>query len=253
MIVQEKREPLLLLHHSYDTALPQQTETERRMQAHIFDMDGLLLDTERLYSACFQKIFEENQGEWKESFKTRLLGKREEEVAKVCVREGNLSISIDEFRVIARDLQHQSMSSAPLMPAEDLLQILHQNAVPMALATSSVQSVLELKTKSHQEVFKLFSAIVTGDQVQCGKPAPDIFLEAARRLDVDPLNCLVFEDSPTGVQAAIAAGMNVVWIPDPFLWPHLQNEYPELIEHRQVRVLSSLGEYLSEVAGRSLT
>jgi HAD superfamily hydrolase (TIGR01509 family) len=223
------------------------------MQAHLFDMDGLLLDTEPLYSACFQKIFEENQGNWRESFKTRLLGKREEEVARVCVEEGNLSMSIDEFRGAARELQHRSMSSASLMAAaEELLLTLHRNEVPMALATSSFQSVLELKTKSHQEVFKLFQAVVTGDQVQHGKPAPDIFLEAARRLNVNPSHCLVFEDSPTGVQAAIAAGMNVVWIPDPVLWPHLQEEFPQLVVHSQVRVLSSLREYLSELTASSL-
>lgn len=211
----------------------------------IFDMDGLLLDTEPLYSACFQRIFEENQREWKESFKTRLLGKREEEVARVCVEEGGLSLSIEEFRETARQIQYQLMAEAPLMHrADEVVRLLYDKGVPLAVATSSHRHVFDLKTSQHKAVFELFSEVVTGDQVTHGKPAPDIFLEAARRLQVDPSCCLVFEDSPTGVQAALAAGMTAVWIPDQNLWSHLQEEYPDLLVNSQVHVVKDFTDFL---------
>ena len=74
-----------------------------------------------------------------------------------------------------------------------------------------------LKTQRHGDWFTLFDTIVTGDDpaVMRGKPAPDIFLTAAERLDTAPARCLVFEDAPSGLAAGLAAGMNVVAVPDP--------------------------------------
>jgi pseudouridine-5'-monophosphatase len=85
------------------------------------------------------------------------------------------------------------------------------------VATSSDRSHFELKTRRHLNWFKIFEAVVLGDDpaVRRGKPAPDIFLVAARRLGVSPSRCLVFEDSPAGVEAACSAGMKVIAVPDP--------------------------------------
>lgn len=85
------------------------------------------------------------------------------------------------------------------------------------MATSSFKQAFELKTSRHRALFALFDAIVLGDDpnVHKGKPHPDIFEEAARRLNApETRSCLVFEDAPSGVQAGLSAGMPVCWVPD---------------------------------------
>jgi HAD superfamily hydrolase (TIGR01509 family) len=99
---------------------------------------------------------------------------------------------------------------------ERLVQHLQSHNVPMCVATSSHRRHFELKTSKHQELFSKFDHIVTGDMVQRGKPEPDIFQAAAAMWSPAPdaSACLVFEDAPLGVEAAVAAGMKVVMVPD---------------------------------------
>ena len=111
------------------------------------------------------------------------------------------------------------------------------------MATSSKREMLEAKIANHQEWFSLFQTIVTGDdpEVKEGKPAPDIFLVAAKRVGADPEKCLVFEDAPTGTVAAHAAGMAVIAIPDENMEKKL---YPEAS-----KILDSMEEFLPELWG----
>ena len=105
------------------------------------------------------------------------------------------------------------------------------------MATSSDRFYFELKITRHQEWFKIFQCVVLGDdpEIRHGKPAPDIFLLAATRLHANPAHCLVFEDSPAGVEAARAAGMFVIAVPD----PHMEDSaYPRA--HQIIRDLSDL-------------
>merc|ERR1712032_1187345 len=117
------------------------------------------------------------------------------------------------------------MGEAKLMPGvERLVKHLHSNGIPMAVATSSHKRHFDLKTTLHHELFALMKHTVTGDQVAKSKPDPEIFLEAAKRLrdgnagTPEDLACfLVFEDAPNGVEAGLAAGMQVCHVPDPNL------------------------------------
>ena len=124
--------------------------------------------------------------------------------------------------------------------AERLLRHLHTQGIPFCLATSSHKRHVELKTTNHREVFALFDHQVTGCQVALGKPAPDIFLTAAQLWQPlpQPSSCLVFEDAPSGVEAARSAGMSSVMVPDPQLDPALTTEADE--------VLSSLLQFQPE-------
>jgi pseudouridine-5'-monophosphatase len=96
---------------------------------------------------------------------------------------------------------------------------LRNSGIPQAVATSSDRRYFNIKSSRHREWFSIFDCVVSGDDADIneGKPSPDIFLVAARRINGRPENCLVFEDAPAGVRAARAAGMFVIAVPDPNL------------------------------------
>ncbi|MFW6343122.1 MAG: HAD family hydrolase, partial [Sediminispirochaetaceae bacterium] len=97
--------------------------------------------------------------------------------------------------------------------AVELISSLRSREVAVALASSSSLSVIERNLKS-AGMLDMFSTVVGGDEVEQGKPAPDIFLRAAERAEIDPKECVVFEDSNNGIRAAHAAGMRPVMVPD---------------------------------------
>ena len=100
--------------------------------------------------------------------------------------------------------------------AKELVEALSKTGLPMAIATSSRYAGVEKKRKRHDKIFQHMQKVVAGDDpaVTHGKPAADIYLEAARQIKVDPSECLVFEDALSGVRAGKAAGCKVVAIPD---------------------------------------
>ena len=102
----------------------------------------------------------------------------------------------------------------PRPGARELLDYLHARGIPCAIASSSPMAIIDA-TVAAQGWDHYFQTHVCGDDVVDGKPAPDIYLEAARRLNVDPAACLTLEDSPNGARAAVAAGMICYAIPDP--------------------------------------
>jgi pseudouridine-5'-monophosphatase len=109
-------------------------------------------------------------------------------------------------------------ASAQAMPgALRLTTHLARHGIPQAVASSSRRQDFELKISRHREWFACFQCVVLGDDpdVRRGKPAPDIFLAAAALLNARPEHCLVLEDAPSGVEAARAAGMSVVAVPNP--------------------------------------
>ena len=138
--------------------------------------------------------------------------------ARTLVRVLELPIRPEDYLSERKALLNQRFPEAEAMPgAIELTQRMKMAGVPQAVATSSTKAAYTLKTTKHQKWFAEFDAIVTGDHpdIQNGKPAPDIFLVAARKLGVAPNECLVFEDAPAGVEAARAAGRSVVVVPAP--------------------------------------
>lgn len=201
----------------------------------IFDMDGLLLDTEPVYIACMKKA----AGEYGYSVT--------DEIITACTGVSQLHIDRvlqDNFgpdspaRLINRKHRQYSYEifqsrGVPLKQgALSLLQEIGSMELPMALATSTIRKVAQaLIHKTGLSGY--FAAAVFGDQVKRGKPDPDIFLEAAVRLSVMPEECMVFEDSKNGILAAAGAGMRAVLVPDILPIPEeirklAYAEYPDL-------------------------
>jgi HAD superfamily hydrolase (TIGR01509 family) len=186
----------------------------------IFDNDGLLLDTEPFYTTAHQAVAARFGKVFDWSIKSRMIGLRAQDSARVMIETLQLPISVPEYlEARKKTLDELFPLSEPLPGAVKLTQHLHKLGIPMAVATSSDSRHYYLKITKHQEWYRVFQCVVMGDdpEIKNGKPNPDIFLLAAKRMQADPAHCLVFEDSPAGIAAARAAGMYAIAVPDPHM------------------------------------
>ncbi|XP_063547095.1 probable pseudouridine-5'-phosphatase [Cydia strobilella] len=213
----------------------------------IFDMDGLLLDTELVYKKMVTQLCAAYGHEYTDELMMKVLGGTEQRLSEILCKELNLPVSAKEFRNQLLELGDRMLAGTPLLDgAEIIIRHLHKSKVPFALATSSSERSVVTKVAAHKELFKVFNHMVMGSsdpEVKFGKPNPDIFLVAAARFPdkPHPSQCLVFEDSPHGVTAGISAGMQVVMVPD----PHLDRK---LTEHATI-VLPTLSKFQPELFG----
>lgn len=183
----------------------------------LFDVDGLLLDTEHIYTEVTQTIVGRFGKVFDWNIKRHMIGRPARDSAHYLVKNLNLPISAQAYLDQRNNLLRQRFAECDALPgAEKLVRHLHQHAIPMAVATSSNRELFEIKISRHTAWFGLFATIVCGDDpaVIRGKPAPDIFTTAATRLAAEPTSTLVFEDSPAGLEAGVAAGMRVIAVPD---------------------------------------
>jgi pseudouridine-5'-monophosphatase len=183
----------------------------------IYDLDGLLLDTESLIEQINQVILRRFDKTLDALVRSKIAGRSALDSAKILIDVFDLPLTAEEYLKLKYQLVGDIYPQAQPMPGSiHLIQHLYSHHIPQAIATSSSQYPFSLKTKFHQAWISLIDCVVTGDDadVKLGKPAPDIFLVAARRLGANPRQCLVFEDSLAGVSAARAAGMSVIAVPE---------------------------------------
>jgi len=182
--------------------------------AVIFDMDGLVLDSEPTYASAWQQAAEEFGVHLNKDFLHSLFGRHADDVQTALAQRIGAGFDRNRYHAAAARLWRAHVAShgmATLPGVETLLGLLDQRQIPYALATNSDQPFAD-------ECLRLaglegrFPWVVTRDQVAEGKPSPDVFLEAARRMGVAAAQCLVLEDSATGLLAARKAGATPVLV-----------------------------------------
>ena len=199
-------------------ASSQPTRFDHPVRFAIFDLDGVLLDTEPLYTRAIAEVAAVHGKVYDWSTKSQCIGRGTLEAARVIVDALGLPLGPEELvRARDRTLLPLLAKAAPMPGAVAFTAALAARGVPMAIATSSEGAVFAIKAETHRAWLAGFRAVVCGDdpRVRRSKPAPDIFLAAAADLGAAPAECVVFEDSPFGVAGALAAGMRVVAMPDP--------------------------------------
>jgi HAD superfamily hydrolase (TIGR01509 family) len=185
------------------------------IQAVIFDMDGLLLDSERLYFQAYRDTRQALDLPEDDALFLSMVGTNNRH-GRVMLEAGlNGAVPLATFTTHWDEACAAALAKGiPVKPGVDALltQLTAQNT-PYAIATSS-NTQKAWKHLAKAEIDHHFDTLIGGDQVQNSKPAPDIYLRAAAALDIAPTKCAAFEDSENGVRAAHAAGMTTVQIPD---------------------------------------
>ena len=184
-------------------------------QAVIFDMDGLMLDTERTYRDVFNRAAADCGVEFPLSLHEKLLGRNSADSRSILLQEWQDEALLERFFDCMRHHHHICFSQPQEIKQGlyELLDLLESRSIPKVVATST-RRVYAIPRLEQANLLHRFASVSTGDQVQRGKPAPDLFLLAACTINVEPAKCLVLEDSEAGVTGAHAAGMTVCMVPD---------------------------------------
>ena len=214
-------------------------------KAVIFDMDGLMIDTERLAIEAWRLAGADFGFSISSEIFMNMVGRDRRHGDRVLVEtfgdDFPLAVVRDRYRGYMDGwIDEGKLSIKPGLL--ELLGFLDESSMPKAVATSTEYD-RAIHKLSITNLLEHFAAVVTGDQVQKGKPAPDIFLTAAKRLGIPPEHCLVLEDSDAGIQAAYRAGMTPVMIPD--MKP--PSEKSIAFAHRIFSALGEFHDYFREI------
>jgi HAD superfamily hydrolase (TIGR01509 family) len=211
------------------------------IDAVIFDLDGVLVDSEALWDQSRREVVGETGGRWLPDATDAMLGMSSTEWSAFLHDRLGVPLPPGEISdtVVERVLAHYR-ERLPLVPgAVPAVKRMAARAT-LGLASSSNRPVIDAAL-ALAELDQLFTVTVSSEEVARGKPAPDVYLDAARRMGVSPSACAVIEDSANGIRSGLAAGMTVIAIPNPHFAPP-----PELLESAAA-VLSSIDDLTPEV------
>jgi HAD superfamily hydrolase (TIGR01509 family) len=214
------------------------------IDAVVFDLDGVLLDTEELWDEARRQLAEERGGRWHEGAQRAMMGMSSPEWSRYMHDKIGLPEPPEEIAAeVVRRLEELYRERLPVIPgAIEAVRRLGQRW-PLGVASSSNRPLIDLFLELTGTA-DLFQATVSSEEVARGKPAPDVYLEAARRLGVDPRRAVAIEDSENGIRSAAAAGMHVIAIPNRAFPPSaealalvsgvldsIEELQPEVVEH----------------------
>ncbi len=186
------------------------------IKAVIFDMDGLMFDTEALAKKGWLIVGREFNLPITDEILHRVIGMNAAGVKKTCTDYFGAGFDYEGFRQTVEDYMNKVLEEDG-MPVKrglpELLDYLKENRYQTAVASSSSRATVEDYLR-RAKMEGIFSTLICGDMVTRSKPEPDIFLKAAEELGAAPADCLILEDSPNGIRAAHAAGMRVIMVPD---------------------------------------
>lgn len=186
-----------------------------KYRGYIFDQDGLLFDTEIVYQRAWIEAGQRLGFTIDPALPKRFCGRGRTEISAF-IREEFPSMDVEAYLRTGEELAWSRQLASVPVPKRGLMEMLsfcHASGIRTAVASSSPRHVVEHNLAA-AGIIDSFDAIVTGDEVEHSKPAPDIFLLAASRIGIGPESCCVFEDAFSGIRGAVAAGMGAVLIPD---------------------------------------
>jgi HAD superfamily hydrolase (TIGR01509 family) len=217
--------------------------TESAIWAVIFDMDGLMFDTESIYSDTSRRASTELGFPFDDAFyRAHFVGRRLVDSEATLREHFGDTFPLDAYRERSERYLRAALPDAARKPGLfELLGWLDARGIALSVATSTVR---DLALVTLGDLAARFAFLTTGDEVAHGKPAPDIFTLATARHGCDPARCIVLEDSSAGVRAAHAAGARAIWVPD------LQTPTPEVsrLAHRVVPDLHAAIDVIAALA-----
>jgi HAD superfamily hydrolase (TIGR01509 family) len=182
--------------------------------AVVFDLDGVLVDSEQVWDDVREQLAHERGGQWHSDAQRDMMGMSSKEWSRYMHNRIGLSESPEEInRLVVERMLERYAAGPPWLPgAVETVRRLTADFV-LGLASSSNRELIDAVLRE-LELAALFEVTVSSEEVARGKPAPDVYLEAARRLGVPPARCAAVEDSASGIRAALAAGMDVIAYPN---------------------------------------
>ena len=187
--------------------------------AVIFDLDGVLVDSEQRWNGAKEALVRETGGRWLEEAPTRMMGMSSPEWSVYLRDDLGVAMEAAEInREVVRRMEEGYREELPLLPGADEAVRALAGRWPLGLASSANREVIDLvlELAGFGDAFRV---TVSSEEVERGKPAPDVYLAAARGLGVEPARCVAIEDSSSGLRAAAAAGMTVIAVPNPHYPP----------------------------------
>jgi HAD superfamily hydrolase (TIGR01509 family) len=193
------------------------------VRAVAFDMDGVLVDTERDWDAARRRVAQASGGTWHQRATTDMIGMSAPEWSRYMHDELGVEAEPEEInRRVVADMLDRLAGGPPLLPGAAAAVEGLAAHWPLALASSANRPVIEAVLES-SGLARFFTAIVSSEEVARGKPAPDVYLAAARALGVEPSAVVAIEDSANGIRSAAGAGMRVVAVPNAHFPPDAES------------------------------